>query len=81
MKRRIMATVELMAFVELDIEDEEQLQADPYEVFSDGEVAENAIRMAIREECEVAVYGANYDPVKVQIDITDIRIEGEEQAQ
>jgi hypothetical protein len=72
-----MATVEVVAFVELDIEDEEQLQADPIGMLSDGEAAETAIATAI-QDCEVFVFGGEYEPAKVHIESIDIRIEGEE---
>ena len=77
MKRTIMATVEVVAYVELEIQDEEQIMADPEKEMSDGEAAEAAITTAIKN-CDVWVFGPDYDPAQVHIDSIDIRIEGEE---
>ena len=77
MKRTIMATVEVVAYVELEIQDEEQIMADPEGDMSDGEAAEAAITTAIKN-CDVWVFGTDYDPAQVHIDSIDIRIEGEE---
>jgi len=77
MKRTIMATVEVVAYVELEIQDEDQTMADPEGEMSDGEAAEAAITTAIKN-CDVWVFGPDYDPAQVHIDSIDIRIEGEE---
>lgn len=77
MKRTIMATVEVVIYVELEVENEEQITADPEGEMSDGEAAEAAITTAIKN-CDVWVFGPDYDPAQIHIDSIDIRIEGEE---
>ena len=76
MKRTIEARVELVIFVELEIQDHEQVTADPEGEISDGEAAEMAINTAIRN-CDVFVFGPDYAPAQVHIDSTDIEIQGE----
>lgn len=77
MKRTIMATVEMTVFVELDIEDEEQITADPEGVIPDGEAAETAITASIND-ADIWVFGPKYPPASVHFDTVDVRIEGEE---
>ena len=77
MKRTIYATVELSVFVDLAIDDEEQMTADPNGEIPDGEAAETAIMTSIRDG-DVFVFGPDHAPARVHFDTIDVRIEGEE---
>ena len=77
MKRTIHAVVTIEAFVDLEIDDEEQPCADPAWEISDGEAAETAITTMIGQYCDVYVFGEEVNPAKVFIDNIDVNIDGE----
>ena len=79
MKRRIHATVTLEYWVDLDIDDEEQVCADPDGEMSDADAAELAISSALgAQKHEVQVFGPNIEPAVVFRERVDVRIDGED---
>ena len=79
MKRRIHATVTLEYWVDLDIDDEEQVCADPDREMSDADAAALAISSAFgAQKHEVQVFGPNIEPVIVFREHADVRIDGED---
>lgn len=77
MKRRLTFTVELSGWIDLEIEESGQQQADPDGEMTDGEAAELAVTSAIGQKKEVFVFGPNIEPAIVFFDDIETKIEGE----
>lgn len=79
MRRRIHATLTAEYWVDLEIDDEEQMCSDPDGEMSDGEAAELAILAALgNQRHESFVFGPNIEPATVFREHVSVAVEGEE---
>lgn len=78
MKRRIYAIATIEYWVDLDIDDEEQMCADPDGEMSDADAAALAISSSFgAQKYEVQLFGPNIEPAIVFREHADVRIDGE----
>lgn len=78
MKRRVYAVVSAEYYVDLDIDDDEQMTADPDGEMADGESAERAVIESMGDERQyVPIFGPNIESATVFRESVTVTIQGE----